>query len=186
MAKTTLSRTFPWSETIGGEEVTFRLMTAADKDAVLAFGRHLPDESIVFLRMDITDEAVVDQWIHNIDQNFTLTVLAEQEGTVVGYGSLHYNKMLWTRHLGEVRLRAARDFAQPGELEERLASIIFQCARDLGLQRLTAQVRADIPRTDNLFERLGFQPEAVLTDWLMDREGVTHDLLVLALHLENA
>ncbi len=185
MAKGTISRTFPWRDTIGGKEVTFRLMTRGDKEAVLDFGRHLPQESLVFLRMDITDEAVVEQWVQNIENNFTLTVLALADDAVVGYASLHYNKMLWTRHLGEVRARVAPSFPEVRDLEERLANEIFQCAEELGLQRVTAQIQADQPRTDNLFERLGFQPEALLSDWLMDKQGNTHDLLVLSLHLNH-
>lgn len=35
------------------------------------------------------------------------TVLAEEGGKLLGYGSLHHGQTRWTRHLGEIRLLVA-------------------------------------------------------------------------------
>ena len=53
-----------------------RLMTAADRDVMLAFARSLPQEDLLFLRVDITDPAVVDEWIRNIEAGLSTTLLA--------------------------------------------------------------------------------------------------------------
>lgn len=179
------ARSFPWSDTILDREITFSLMDATDRDAVLRFSKSLPESEIVFLRMDISRPEIVDLWLQNIEKGFTVTVLAYDGGEVVGYGSLHYNKMLWTRHLGEIRILVTEEFRESGELEHRLAGEIFNLGKELNLQRITAQIPATHPRVKAMYERLGFQPEALLSDWLMSSDGATHDLLVLSLRLEE-
>lgn len=186
MAKAPITeRTFPWSDKIGDHELTFSLMDQGDREAVLAFSKALPEEEIVFLRMDISRPEVVDIWLQNIDKNLTVTVLAYHEGEVVGYGSLHYNKMLWTRHLGEIRILVNTAYRGSGELERRLAGEVFHLARELGLHRMTAQIPATQPRVRQMYEGLGFQPEALLSDWLMDSAGTTYDLLVMSVRLQD-
>lgn len=179
------ARTFPWSDMIGDHEITFSLMGESDREALLRFSKSLPESEIVFLRMDISQPEIVDLWIQNIEKGFTATVLAYEGEDIVGYGSLHYNKMLWTRHLGEIRILVREDYRETGELEHRLASEIFGLGKELGLHRITAQIPATQPRVKASYERLGFQPEALLSDWLMSSDGSTHDLLVLSVRLEE-
>jgi RimJ/RimL family protein N-acetyltransferase len=179
------TRTFPWSDTVGDREITFSLMSEADREALLRFTKSLPESVIVFLRMDISRPEIVDLWLQNIDKGFTSTVLAYEGDEIVGYGSLHYNKMLWTRHLGEIRILVKEELREDGELEHRLASEVFGLGKELGLHRITAQIPATQPRVRAMYERLGFQPEALLSDWLMSSDGSTHDLLVMSARLEE-
>lgn len=175
----TLQRTYPWSGDIGGVEVTFRLMEASDRDAVLAFAQALPDHDLLFLRMDITNPEVVDGWVRNIEAGRTITVLADAGGKVVGYGSLHHDEILWTRHLGEIRILVSPDFRGRG-LGRKLASETVAIAREVGLRKLTVQMTADQGGARQVFEQLGFKPEALLADWVIARDGRTHDLLVMS------
>ncbi len=62
-----------------GKSVQLRLMTAADRNAMLAFARSLPQEDLLFLRVDITDPAAVDEWIRNIETGLSSTLLASDE-----------------------------------------------------------------------------------------------------------
>ncbi|HEU4760029.1 MAG TPA: GNAT family N-acetyltransferase, partial [Dehalococcoidia bacterium] len=103
-------RTYPWTTTIDGHEVTFRLMTPADHDAVLEFARALPAHDLMFLRTDVTQPQVVDEWVRNLEAGRTITVIGEAEGKVAGYGSLHRNEALWTRHVGEMRVLVGEGF----------------------------------------------------------------------------
>jgi L-amino acid N-acyltransferase YncA len=163
-----------------GSEVTLRLMTKADRDAVLRFARSLPADDLLFLRTDITDPDVVDEWVSNLDKR-TITVLAEgQKGEgIVGYGSLHYNEANWTRHIGEIRIQAAATMRGKG-LGRALAAAVFEIARSLGLQKITARMTPDQQGARATFEKLGFQMEALLQDFVIDRAGHTRDMLVMA------
>src|SRR5215203_3672099 len=76
MAKqATKKRTFPWTTKIDGTQIKLRLMTADDKDAVLAFARSLPEDDLLFLSFDITQESFVEHWIRRINSGAWFTIL---------------------------------------------------------------------------------------------------------------
>jgi RimJ/RimL family protein N-acetyltransferase len=150
-----------------------------DKDAILNFSRRLPPDDLLFLRVDITAPAGVEEWLDNIHDGRTITVLAEQNGVVVGYASIHHNDVMWNRHLGEIRVNVAAEFRKHG-LGRKLVEDVFAIARDIGLLKITAQMTPDQKGARMTFERLGFSPEALLADFVVDREGKTRDLLIMS------
>src|SRR5205085_7673497 len=82
-------RTYPRSLPLAdGRTVTLRRMNSVDADRVLDFARSLPPDDLLFLRTDITDAAVVAQWVANLPSGRTLTVLAEAGGAMIGYSSI--------------------------------------------------------------------------------------------------
>ena len=163
----------------GGREATLRLMTRDDRDALLALARSLPQDDLLFLRMDITDPSVVDQLLSRIGSRRTITVLAEIDGRLAGYASVHHNEVLWTRHVGEIRMIIDPKFRRL-HLGHRLANEVFAIAKGLGLRKITAQMTPDQAGARATFERLGFQPEALLADYVVDRKGQTRDLLIMS------
>ena len=160
-----------------GQSVELRLMGDADRDAVLAFARDLPDDDLLFLQTNITDPAVVDAWLDDIRKGTTTTILAFNNGVVIGDGSVHHHRAQWTRHIGEIRLLIGAGGRGQG-LGRILADEIYALANILGLRMLTAQMTFDQQAAISIFRRLGFQREAVLTDYVMDAEGNARDLLV--------
>jgi RimJ/RimL family protein N-acetyltransferase len=161
------------------KSVTLRLMGPQDRDAVLALARALPPHDLLFLRTDITEPEVVDEWIENIQAGRTATVLADAGGELAGYALVHHNEALWTRHIGEIRMIVHPDYRRSG-LGRQLAAEIFALARSLGLTKVTAQMTPDQRGARATFERLGFHVEAVLSDHVIDREGGTHDLVIMS------
>jgi L-amino acid N-acyltransferase YncA len=159
-------------------------MTASDADRIMAFARALPADDLLFLRTDITDPGVVAQWVRNLGAGRTITVLAEADGDLAGYASLHYSEINWQRHLGEIRLQAGSRFRSQG-LGRALAGEVFGIARGLKLRKLVAQMTTDQRGAIATFERLGFRPEALLQDFVMDRAGRTRDLMVMAYDVEG-
>ena len=176
---TPLNRTYPWSTTIEGIALTFRLMAPSDRDAIITFARNLPPDDLMFLRTDVTQPEVVDEWIHRIGTGRTITVVAEGQDSIAGYSSIHRNAALWTRHVGELRVLVGRDYRGIG-LGKRLANEAFAIAKDLGLQKITAQMTTDQRGARQVFEHLGFKPEALLADYAMTRDGRTRDLLIMS------
>lgn len=184
-ATTKLKREYPRTITLDNNTpVSLRLMTAGDADRILAFARGLSEEDQLFLRSDITDPKIVAQWIQNIAGGRTATVLAEASGEVAGYASLHYNQVTWQRHLGEIRIQVGARHRSQG-LGRALAGEIFAIARDLGLRKIVAQMTADQKGAIATFERLGFQPEALLQDFVIDRTGRTRDRVVMSYDVEG-
>lgn len=174
-----VGRNYPHEVALKGTTFTFRLMTPADGDAMLAFAQGLPRDDLLFLRLDIATPEGIQEWVRNIESEKTVTVVAETEGKIAGYASVHHNAVMWSRHVGEIRVIVSRDFRRHG-LGRRLTDEVFAIARDLGLRKLTAQMTPDQAAARATFERLGFRPEALLTDYVEDREGRTRDLLIMS------
>jgi len=164
--------------------VSLRLMEAADKDAIHLFARSLPPEQLLFLHNDITDPVAVDEWIASIENGSTITLLAEPEGTLEGYASLHLNQVRWTRKVGELAINVAPEWQSRG-LGEGLCAEMLRLAEMLELRKLTAQMLAEHKSARTLFERLGFRIQAFLPDWVEDREGHSRDLLLMVYDLHR-
>ncbi|HSE04278.1 MAG TPA: GNAT family N-acetyltransferase [Methylomirabilota bacterium] len=162
-----------------GTPVTLRLMTPADAAAIAAFARSLPEDDLLFLRMDITDPDAVAHWMRNLEAGLTTTVIAEAAGAVAGYAALVQNRVSWQRHLGEIRTQVALPYRSRG-LGRALAGEIFSLARGRGLRKIVAQMTPDQKGAMSTFERLGFRPEALLQDFVVDHSGRTRDLVVMA------
>ena len=161
------------------QPVSLRLMGAADKAAMLQFARSLPQEDLLFLHSDITDPASVDEWIRNIENGTIATLLAEPDGLLAGYASLHVNPLRWTRRVGEIAINITPEWRSRG-LGEGLCTEIVALAGILELRKITAQMVADHKSARALFERLGFHVEALLPDWVEDRDRHCRDLLLMA------
>ncbi|MCG8461743.1 MAG: GNAT family N-acetyltransferase [Holophagales bacterium] len=170
---------YPRTESIDGIDVTFRPMVPADKEAMLAFARSLPESDLLFLRTDITRNEVVDVWMREIDGGQTVTIAAEVKGVIAGYCSLHHSESLWTRHLGEILLLVGAEHRGHG-LGGWLARQILELAKRFELQKLVAQMTSTQRDAQHLFHDLGFIPEAMLHDWVIDRQGRTHNLIMMS------
>ena len=178
MAHRTLSRKYPREAALDKGSVTFRLMGPGDTEAILEFARKLPHDDLLFLRLDITSPEGVQEWVLNIEAGRTITVLAEAEGAIGGYASVHHDEALWNRHVGEIRVIVLPEYRRR-RLGRRLTDEVFAIARDIGLRKMSAQMTSDQRGARATFERLGFQPEALLADFVVDREGKTRDLLIM-------
>ena len=78
------------------------------------FARSLPEDDLLFLRMDITDPDAVAHWVRNLEAGLTTTVVAEAGGEIAGYSALVQNRVAWQRHLGEIRTQVALRFRSQG------------------------------------------------------------------------
>ena len=178
-AQSTRKSTFPWTTKLKDRTVTLRLMQQNDRDAILAFAQALPADDLLFLPLDITHPKVVDGWVRSLDSGRTSTVVAESEGHLLGMGTLVRSETGWARHLGNMRLLVSTDARGIG-LGAILANEVFMLAQASGLQKIVAQMAAEQRGAVAVFERLGFRAEALLTDYVMDRNGRTHDLIVMS------
>ena len=183
--KPKLRREYPCTVNLGNRtKATFRLMERDDTDRVLQFARDLPEDDLLFLRIDLTDPDVVEQWLHNQKAGRSLALYAEINGEMAGYASLHLNETNWQRHIGEIRVQVGRGHRGIG-LGRALATEVFAVARDLGLRKIIAQMTPDQKSAIATFEKLGFQPEALLQDFVVDRNGRTRDLVMMSYDLEG-
>ena len=167
-----------------GKKIEIRAMTSRDRDAILGFARQLPEEDLLFLRVDLTEPAVVDEWVANLERGLSTSLLAYEGRTLAGYATVHVNPARWTRRVGEIRVNVGPAYRGKG-LGRNLTAQIFDIARALGLKKLTATMTMDQTGAQAAFRRLGFVPEAVLADYVEDRKGVSRDLVIMCYDIDG-
>ena len=170
----TLPRTLPLAD---GGDITLRLLRRVDIVEFLAFTQSLADHDLLFLRTDITDAGIVADWLDNVEAGRIVTIVAERDGRIFGYGSLHLSNTPWSQHVGELRVLINGELRGQG-LGRALTDAIFAQALDRGIQKMVAQMTIDQKGAIATFEELGFRAEALLRDHVKDRNGEKHDLLV--------
>lgn len=173
------NRAYPRVVTLKDRQVTLRLMQASDRDGVLAFAQGLPADDLLFLPLDISHPKVVDGWVRSLESNRTMTIVAESAGRLIGLGTLVRSETTWARHLGNIRLLVSTDARGLG-LGNVLANEVFALAEEAGLQKVVAQMAAEQRGAQAVFERLGFKAEALMSDYVIDPQGRTHDLIVMS------
>ena len=180
-----ITERYPKSATLpDGASIEFRLMTRGDRDAMLDFARGLPEEDLLFLRVDLTEPAVIDEWVGNLETGHSTSLVAYDDNGLVGYASVHRNPARWTRRVGEIRVNVSPAYRAKG-LGRSLTSQIFDVARALNLKKLMANMTVDQPGAQAAFRRLGFVPEALLADYVEDRNGTARDLVIMSYDIDG-
>src|SRR5579859_2696012 len=163
-------------------EMSIRPLQPADRDALEAFLRRIPEGDRTFFKEPVDDPAVLAGWLQPGDGQGLHAGegrwLATAEDTIVGYVAvvaLHG----WSSHVGEIRLIV--DPAHRGRGAGRmLAEHAVLAAFRSGLSKLVVEVVATQAFTIAMFGALGFDAEALLTGQVRDRDGELRDLMILA------
>jgi RimJ/RimL family protein N-acetyltransferase len=188
-ARKPILESYPREMTLGdGRTVVLRLMQRRDRDHIVDFARSLPPDSLLFLRKDITDPEVVDEWVRDIERGRAVTVLAETDSELLAYCSLWLDETFWGRHMAEIRVLVCPEYRGQG-IALQLATDIFAIAKALGIEKIIARMTPEQERTRARLERLGFKKEALLQGFVLDRDGKARDLLVMSAgvgHLTDA
>ncbi len=176
---------YPKSVTLAdGAKVEIRLMTAVDRDPILAFANALPQEDLLFLRVDLTQPEVVDDWIANLEAGTSTSLVVYDDNGLIGYATVHRNPTPWTRRVGELRVNVSQAYRTRG-LGKSLISEIFDIARGIGVKKLMANMTTDQHGAQAAFRRLGFVPEALLADYVEDRNGTSRDLVIMSYDIDG-
>ena len=161
-----------------GRSVELRLMTGADAGVLHDFFCGIPAEDLLFLRRDVTDARVTEQWAERVARGAIVTVLAFEGGKPVGEASLHMSSTPWSKHVGEVRVVVDRSMRQTG-IGTRLTSEIFLVALQRGIAKIVAEMTIEQKAAIAVFQKLGFHVEGLLRNHVRDRAGATHDLVLM-------
>jgi len=161
-----------------GSRVILRPMVKEDRDKLLDFFQRLDETDLLFLRSDVRDPKVIDQWVNKIDYSKVYPLLAEAQGRIVGDATLHMRKVGWKRHLGNVRVVVAKDHQNKG-LGTLLINEIVELAGEFGLEKLVAEIHLQAHGALTAFKRAGFSVKAVFEDLVLDPTGRSSDLLVM-------
>ncbi|MEL6363715.1 MAG: GNAT family N-acetyltransferase [Pseudomonadota bacterium] len=175
---------YPTSVTCDEHIFNLRLMTAADEENILSFARKLPPHDLLYVPRDITNAKVVSAWVRANEKGHVTTVLAMDGDEIAGCAALFQDPLSWSPHWGEMRVLVSKAVRDKG-LGRILIQECFLIALEKGLKKLSAQMTVDQQGAVAIFEELGFRGEALLKDQVIDRDGETHDIVVLSCNVEQ-
>ena len=180
-----LQSQFPQQFSLGnGTSIELRALGAQDRDAILNFAQQLPEEDLLFLSIDLTEPAVVDGWLKASASGQSLTLCAYSNDALVGYATVHREAAPWMQRVGEIRVNVAPQLRSAG-LGRVLISKIFDIAQSLGLKKLLARMTTEQSGAQAVFRKLGFTAEALLADFVEDRKGQPHDLVMMTYDVDG-
>ena len=162
----------------GERTIRLRHLAATDGNALLEFGRRQPNEDLLFQERDITNVADIGDWIHETEAGRVRTVVAEENGQIIGYTTIERGRLRWTRHVAEIRVMVDVSARRLG-LGHVMLGLAFESALADDVAKIIAQMTPDQVGARKIFERLGFVEDAVLTRHVASADGELHDLVVM-------
>ncbi|MEE4283846.1 MAG: GNAT family N-acetyltransferase [Pseudomonadales bacterium] len=178
------STRYPRTQEIKGGDVSLDLMTPEMEAEVLTFANTLDPHDLLFLRRDITQPKVLSAWSKQLETGEITSLIARSDGKMLGCTAVVRDERSWSPHVGELRV-----LVSPAGKERGLGRLLIQesflIALSLKLQKLTAHMTVDQTSAINVFEEMGFKPEALLKDQVMDQAGEKHDIVILSHDVEG-
>jgi ribosomal protein S18 acetylase RimI-like enzyme len=162
-------------------EITVRPPSDGDEGALARFLVGIPEGDRRFLHEDISDPAgVVHRWLAEPRDR---RIFAVDRDEVVGVAAATPGAG-WSSHVAEIELIAATSHRRRG-VGRALARRALVRAFELGCTHVYVEVVAEQEPLVSMFQELGFEPEALLRDFVLDSEGESHDLMVLTHRVED-
>ncbi|MFQ6105380.1 MAG: GNAT family N-acetyltransferase [Candidatus Glassbacteria bacterium] len=166
-----------------GTEVTIRPMRQDDLDRSVAFFQELPPEDRTYLRVDVTKRDVVKERIRAIETGKVKRLVAIAQDRIVADGALELAGHGWKEHVGELRLIVARQYQRKG-LGLIMARELYKLAARQKVEEIVVKMMRPQHAAHSIFQRLGFQQEVLLPEYVKDLNGEKQDLIVMRCNLE--
>lgn len=167
-----------------GTKVVIRPMVKDDLERSLSFFKALSPEDRAYLRRDVTNPAVVEQRIREMEVNKVGRLVAVFEDKIIADGALEREGYGWKEHVGELRLIIAPEFQRKG-LGMLLARELYFLAAQSNLEEIVVRMMGPQAAALSIFKRLGFVEKATLRDYVKDRKGIKQDLVIMRCDLKS-
>lgn len=167
-----------------GTEITLKIMTDDDLEAVIAFFQSLPEKDRLYLRYDTKNPENVRRRFGNLnyDNMFPILVIFEEE--IMGIATLFRAEFGWMRNLGEIRVVITSAFQRKGVARILIRELFF-----VALSKQLYKIQLEFMDTQEsariAAEHMGFHQEATLRKHVTDINGVRRDLIIMSLDVEE-
>jgi len=155
-----------------------RPMVPEDAVELWNFLRQLPEIDKSHFHEDVDRREVVERWAASIDYDSALPILALQGSRVVGSTTLYRNRTGWKQRVGIVRILISPDHRHLG-LGTAMIREIRHLGEKVSLNYLLAEVIEEQQAAVRALERMGFEKAGVYRNFVNDRKGDLHSLVVL-------
>ena len=177
---------FPKTITIDGDkELTVRPLRKEDGQKLHQYFTELPAEEVSRFEEDVTNPAVVERWMYDLDYDETLPLVAMDDGRIVANAALRFSETGWTRHKGQIRRATVAPAYREKGLSMALMQEMISIAIKLGLEQITAELSPQLDEAYFMCEKMGFKEAAILKNFIKDQEGNYEDLVIMIKDLLN-
>jgi GNAT superfamily N-acetyltransferase len=161
--------------------VHVRPLDRTDERALREFFDAIPEDDRAFFKDDLHDTGLLRRWI---DDDRGIRLVADDDGDLAAVCAV-WPGIGRESHVGDLRLVVAAGRRRQG-LGQVLARHALLEALRAGLSKVSVEVVARQQGTIDMFQGLGFEPEALLRDQLRDPGGECHDLVLLSHFVDEA
>jgi GNAT superfamily N-acetyltransferase len=161
-----------------GTTLTFAPLVASDGPMLEDLLHAIPADEQRFFRRDSSEAGRVERWCRELDYEHYFPLVAWDGGAIVADGVLEREPGWWTAHVGRFRVMVHPDYRRRG-LATRIARELIDVARDLHLHKLVCETAGEQESEIELARSLGFDEAARLPEFICDRDGHLHELVLL-------
>lgn len=164
--------------------VVIREMRSDDQDRSFAFFRALPPEDRRYLRADVTQRALVERRVRDVEAGTVIRLVAQDDDQIVADATLELRGHGWGDNVGELRLIVARRFQRLG-LARCLARELLLHAADRDLDRIVVRMMRPQAGARKIMRDVGFEEEFVIPNHVRDQDGNWQDLIIMRAELAH-
>jgi hypothetical protein len=145
----------------------------------------LSEDDRWFLDHDVGDFQLIEGWVNNVVFDKVISIVAVLEGQIIAHATLIRKYPGAKSHTGRIRISVDPSFREKHLATWMLLDLI-NLAMAMGLETLIMQMVED--RDSSLIKsvkKLDFSEEAVLKDYVKDRDGTLCNLVVMVKRLHR-
>jgi ribosomal protein S18 acetylase RimI-like enzyme len=168
-----------------GTGVTLRPLKKGDEDLLFKMFSRLSEDDRWFLDHDVGDFQLIEGWVNNVVFDKVISIVAVLEGQIIAHATLIRKYPGAKSHTGRIRISVDPSFREKHLATWMLLDLI-NLAMAMGLETLIMQMVED--RDSSLIKsvkKLDFSEEAVLKDYVKDRDGTLCNLVVMVKRLHR-
>jgi GNAT superfamily N-acetyltransferase len=166
----------------GDLDLVFAPLVASDGPMLEEFLQAIPDDERRFFRRESSESGRVERWCRELDYEHYFPLVAWHGGAIVADGVLQREPGLWSSHVGRFRVMVHPDYRRRG-LATQIARELIEVARDLHLHKLVCETAGSQLSEISLAQQLGFVEAARLPEFVCDRHGELHEMVLLVKNL---
>lgn len=170
-----------------GRPILLRPLVPEDEQRLTELFSRIPEDERWFLREDLSNPKVIAEWIRNLDHSRIIPLVAvnPDDGTVIANLRLHRRPADCLHHIAHLRITVDPDFRQQRIGTWMLLDAI-KLAMHLGIEILVAEFVAGVEEgAMTAARKLDFYQQAVLKDYIKDRQGKYRDLIIMTKTLQG-
>ncbi len=168
-----------------GTGVTLRHLQGEDKGLLVGMFSRVSEDDRWFLDHDVGDFRLIEGWVKNEVLDKVISTVAVLEGQIIAHATLIRKYPGAKSHTGRIRISVDPSFREKHLATWMLLDLI-NLAMGMGLETLTMQMVEE--RDSSLIrsvKKLDFSEEAVLKDYVKDRDGTPCNLVIMVKRLHR-